>query len=257
MFLNSIFKKSWFGLQMVLKSLTPPIYSFEKLEALCRKKLQRGPTAYLPRLYLAHLYKDYVKYPEARKQFEVLLQQGRKDPSEIIRPLGEICYRLKDYAGAIEQLETIADRYSHDRYLNGYLGMSYARTGSYQKAVSHLIRAADGPVKKSHPSGLKEGPLPGVDYGLLSETIGYCFFKLQLFENSAEWYLKALSLEPDGPRSAEIRDDTARAHTHLGNTLQKEGKVEEAIAQFRLALEVKPEKSIIQAISRRLNDLEA
>ncbi len=99
--------------------------------------------------------------------------------------------------------------------------------------------------------------MPGVDEGLLSESIGYCFFKLQLFENSAEWYLKSLSLAPDGPRSAEIRDDTARAYTHLGNTLQKEGKIEEAIAQFRLALEVKPEKSIVQAISRTLDELEA
>ena len=184
------------------------------------------------RLFLANLYKDYLKYPEARKQFEVLLHQGRKDPSETIQPLGEICYRLKDYSGAIEQLETIADRYSHDKHLNGYIGMSYARTGSYQKGVSHLIRAVDCPVKKGRISGLKEGSLPGVDEGSLSESIGYCFFKLRLFENSAEWYLKALSLEPDGPRSAEIRDNAASAHTQLGNTLLKKGKIEEAIAHF-------------------------
>lgn len=252
--MENAFRKFLFIFQVTFKALIPPLYSLDKLEKFCRKKIDRDPTAFLPRSYLANLYKNYVKYPEARKEFEILLQQGHKDDS-IFKSLGEVCYRLKDYDAAIKNLEAVADRCIHDKHLNAYIGMSYAYTGLYEKAISHLTRAAELSLKRGRLSDLREGPLPGIDEGRLYESIGSCFFHLDQFERSTEWYRKALSLDLHSSRSQETRNNAANAYIQLANKLLQDGKREEAIVKFHLALDIKPEKSVVEAVSQTLTRL--
>jgi len=234
--MQNIIERIIFVTQLIVKGLIPPLYSFERLETFCKQKISKNPTAHLPRLFLAHLYKDYRKYPEARKEFETLVQQGYKDKS-ILKALGEICYKLHDYAEAIRHFEPVTLRYSKDKFFNCYLGMSYVYTQEYEKGLPYLIRAEE--------LSLKDGPL--------CEAIGFAFFELGNFEKSAESYRKALSIGPSSP--VEVRNNAARAHVHLANSLLREGRREEAIRQFRLALEVEPEDSIVQAITRTLTEL--
>jgi len=234
--MKKILERTIFVAQLIVKGLIPPLYSFERLETFCKQKISKNPTAHLPRLFLAHLYKDYRKYAEARKEFETLVQQGYKDKS-ILKALGEICYKLHAYAEAIRYCEPVTLRYSKDKFFNCNLGMSYVYTQAYEKALPYLIRAEE--------LSLKWGPL--------YEAGGFCFFQLGAFERSAEWYRKALSFDPSSP--SEVRNNAARAYVQLANALIKEGKRQEAIAQFHLALEVEPEDSIVHAILRTLNQL--
>jgi tetratricopeptide (TPR) repeat protein len=241
-----------FTVKLIINMIIPPLYSFERLEAFCKKQLKRHPTETLPRSFLASLYQDYVKYPEARQQYEILLAQGYEKDS-VLKSLGEICYRLEDFNAAVKYLEIIESRHRNDKYFNYYIGVSLMCLDQTEKALPYLLRAKQLSSKKPRLMQLlEEHRFPKSN---LYAALGYCFLRAGQFANSAKFYQKALSLNPDGPNSLQMRNDAATAHIHLANGLLQEFKVAEAVEQFHLALELEPEESIVQAISRTLNEL--
>ena len=232
-----LLRKIAFRLNTLLKVVLMPIYSFEGLERYYRAYLEREPADCFARWALAELYSVNAKYVEAKQEFETLLKYGHKEPS-ILKALGEMCYRLGDYSEAIRCFEQVEWRHSNDKYFNINLGTSYVYNQAYEKAIPRLIRAETLSLKSSQTY----------------EMVGFCFFQLGSYEQSAEWYQRALSLNPSSP--LEVRNNVARARVHLANALLREGKRTDAVSQFHSALEMKPEDSIVQAISTTLAALE-
>ncbi len=238
-----------FLLGYAVKALCPPFYSFTRLEKHCKTHVEGSPDAYVPRRALATLYRDYLKSTEARRELEVLLQAGYKE-DEIFKDLGEVCYRLQDFAATIEYLEPLATRYSNDNLFAFYLGMSYMRTNAYEKAIPYLLRAQKLPAR----ARLGERPLKDVRAHVYN-AIGYCFFSLGQFDSAAEFYSKGISVDPSDSESLGLRDNVARSHIHLADRLLEQGKRQEAIAQLHMAIEIRPGDSIVAAVSRTLAEL--
>ena len=166
---------------------------------------------------------------------ESLTQTGRKKDATL-KTLGQISYKLEAPKRTIKYLEAVINRYSKDSLVNCYLGMSYMDIGAYDKALPYLIRAEELSLKDDR----------------LYEGIAYCLFKTSQFEKSMAWYRKALSINPDSPK---LRNNTATAYVNLADKLLEEGQEKEAIGQFRLALEVEPDDSIVETISQKLTEL--
>lgn len=232
----SIWRRVLFLVRTLVVVLTPPVYSFRRLEAHCRRQLERDPEDHFARWVLAELYKDNSRYDKAKAEFQVLVEQGYKTPS-VIKALGEVCYNLQDYSGAAYHFEQVESHYSRQKLFNYHLGMSHLYGQTFEKALPYLIRAEE--------LSLKKGPI--------YEAVGFCFFQLGNFEKSAEWYQKALSFSPSSP--VEVRNNAARAHIHLANELLQAGKRAEACVQFRAALALRPEDSVVQAVVRTLTEL--
>lgn len=251
---ETLFERAAFTITVLFKMLIPPLVSLDRIEKYCRDRLIINPKAYLPRWFLADTYKYYQKNEEAKKEYIELRRLGYMTHAEQYS-IGEVCYRLRDYRSAIEEFEPIAGCYSHDGLFNSYIGMSYFYTGAFERALPHLVQAAELPKRRGLLSWLKKGLEPETRQGYLYMNIAYCFFNLGQFEKAAEYYRKALLLERSGPRFQEVIDNAAIAHINVANKLLQENKIDEAVAQFHMALELEPENSIVQAISKTLNDI--
>lgn len=244
---ESFWGRCCFIVGIIFRMLLPPLYSFARLERYCKARLIKNPRASSTRLFLAHLYKDNLKYQQACQEFEILFQEQGQDIS-LLKVLGEVYFRLENYAEVVRCLEPVTNRFPDDKLFNFYLGASYMYLAEYEKAFFFLVRVEDlSAEKKERFYELPEKLHFKKSY--LYQSIGRCCFQLARLEEAVEWYRKALEIDPS---SIEVRNNTARAYIGLANILLKEEREEEAIAQFRLALEVGPEDSIIQAVSDTL-----
>jgi len=248
----SLFRRLMFVIELLIKSLIPPFYSFAKIERLCKKKLKSHPEAYLPRLFLGSLYSDYQKYSEARNEYEALLKQDYRNET-VLGALGEICYRLADFSAAVKYLEEIETRRMNDKYLNYYIGASLMSLDQTEKALPYLLRAKELSSKKTKLIEFPE------EYRFsksnLCAALGYCLLRTGRFAESAKFYREAISLNPTGSNALQMKNDAATAHIHLANGLLEQSQTKQAVEQFHLALELEPEDSIVDAITRTLNQL--
>src|SRR5438094_502464 len=91
---------------------------------------------------LAWMLSEIRKKPDAALPFAVRAQQLAPQSASVIDTLGWIHYRRQSYAEAEKLLILAAERAPSDSAVRFHLGMTYAKLGRPQDAVSALRRAA-------------------------------------------------------------------------------------------------------------------
>lgn len=211
---------SWFfRLKLTVLMLTPPLYSFQRLEEFLKKEIRRHPTAYLPRMSLANLYKDYSKNQDAKREFLELERLGCMTDNDRL-DYGQVLYRLEDFTGVVQVVVPVIDRFPRVKNANWYLGASYEKEGQFEKAAEYIQKA--------------------IHAGLGSyETywhLGYCYHRLGRFELAVEAYERAYRIRSD---SVELRKAIALACVEMGRSLLAKD-TKQATHQFKKALRFDP-----------------
>lgn len=184
--MKTFIEKRIFLINIFFRMLLPPIYSFERLERYCKERIEKNPKSYLPRWFLAGLYKDFKKNEAAKKEYQEIKKMGYMTPKDSLS-LGEVLFRLEDYHGVIETISPIIHKYPKHKNANWHLGRSYMKIGECQKAAIYLERVILSGSKRYE------------DYWHL----GDCYHYIGQFEKARAQYSKALSLKPDSQRLKE------------------------------------------------------
>jgi len=221
---ESFLERTIYFTSILFRMLTPPLYSFARLEKCCKACLRKNPNAYLPRWFLADLYKEYRKPEEAKREYQALQQRGYLKEKDCLN-MAEVLYSLGSYEDVKRILAPIIDRYVNHKNANWALAISYMKTEEFDKAVVYLERL------------IAAGSRRYEDY----RNIGFCYRRLGGFEKAKEAYSNALSIKPD---SKEIRENLALVYIGIGkNLLDKDiGKSDLAGAEaaFMKALDINP-----------------
>jgi len=227
--LRTIFARTRFKVGICLRMIFPPLYSFQRLERYCRAKLAKDATAYLPRMFLANLYKDHLKNEEAKREFTEIRRLGQLTDQDRLN-LGEVLYRLKDYQEAIEALTPVIERYRNEKHANWYLGISYFEIGNFGRARVYLERAVARGVQRRD------------DYWRL----GVCYDRLGELQKATDAYVEALKDRSD---SEDLKQNLASVYVRIGKSLM-ERNPEQAKRELRKALELRPgDQDAVQLLS--------
>ena len=197
----------------------PPLCSFQRLERYCKAQLARDATAYLPRMFLANLYKDHVKNEAAKQEFDEIRRLGQMTDQDRVS-LGEVLYRLAEYQAAIEVLAPVIERYPNEKYPNWYLGISYFEVGNFGRATIYLERAIAGGVRRPD------------DYWRL----GVSYDRLGELQKAADAYAEALKGRAN---SEDLKQNLASVYVRIGKSLV-ERNPEQARRELQMALELCP-----------------
>ncbi len=217
--METIFERTKFAFLIGLKMLSPPIYSFSRLERSCRKWLEGNPSAYSPRVFLANLYKDYLKNEEAKSEFLEIQRLGYLTDRDRLT-FGEVLYRLQEHEGVIETLSPIIDSYPNDKHANWYLGISYLELGNFGRASQYLERAISSGIRRPD------------DYWRL----GICYDRIGELGKAAEAYQEALLGRPD---SEDLKKNLTAVYVRLAKSLVETNPVQ-AERELRKAIELSP-----------------
>ncbi len=214
-----------FIIDVLGKVLTPPEYSFDRLEEYCKSYIKKHPKDCLPRWFLAGLYKDFNKYEDAKKEYRQLQKMGCLTEKERLS-FAEVLCRQKDHQGVKQLLVPVIERYPADRNANRCLGISYVRNQEFQKAVVYFEKA------------IAAGSPQDEDYWYA----GLCYDRTGNLEKAEEAYAKGLSINPE---SKKLRKNLASVYIKKGQRLLDEdaGKRNPAEAEkaFNKALEINPD----------------
>lgn len=164
-------------LEIVIRSLLPPFYSFSMVEKVCRKKLVKRPEDVDAMWLLSNLYLWYRRFPEARTQLEMMRRVG-VDNTSIRLLLARAYFQLDDY----ERVVTVLQRSDVDpgSTANYYLGYSLMKLERYTEAITCLEDYTRANQKS--------------DYAFAS--LGYSYMMAGLFEKALGAYTKAARLKP-------------------------------------------------------------
>ena len=99
--MKDIFLKINFLVNTIVRIVIPPIYSFKRLEKYCKAQVEKHPKLYLPRWFLAELYKNNKKYEKARKEYAELERMGYLKKKDLL-DYGDILFKLEDYKGVVD-----------------------------------------------------------------------------------------------------------------------------------------------------------
>ena len=129
------------------------------------------------------------------------------------------------------------------------LGKALADRGQVDEAIAHFRRALEIKPDYVWPTTTSATPWPAADRSTRPSPITARPWKSSPTTLDAHYNL-ALALAGRGQvdeaiahyrKALEIKPDYAEAHYNLGNVLAGRGQVDEAIAQYRKALEIKPD----------------
>ena len=231
---EAFLEKTIFTVTAIFKTITPPVYSLEKLERYCKSRLKKNPKAYSPRWFLASLYRDYGKNEEAKKEYLELKRLEYMKDKDILG-LGEILYRLEDYQGAVDTLTPVIDKYPEKINFNRYMGHSCIKTGDLEKAIDYMNKVIEQSGKDYK------------DYW----NLGYCYFQIGKLEEAKDAYLKALSRNPN---SKEIKNNVGAVYVKIGQSLI-DIDLEKAKEQFNKALDADPDNSDALRILKNIGEI--
>lgn len=216
---ETLLEKTIFLFHILFKILTPPLYSFDRLEKYCKYRIQKNPGVYLPRWFLAGLYRDFQKYQEAKEQYLEMKHLGYITYKDKIN-LAEIHFRLGEYQDVIDLLSPIPQDLLEARNGNRYLGLTYLKQEKFREAIHYLEKV----VKKGNPQYK--------DYW----NLGFCYDRADNLEKAKEAYMHAMRMKPD---VKELRENLALVYIKIGQRLL-DINLEEAEMNFRKALEINP-----------------
>ncbi len=126
-------------------------------------------------------------------------------------------YIERDREKRLRIIQQAAQKYPKEKDFHGWLGIMYRSDGKYDKALEEDLKA------------LELDP----NYGEVHNELGYLYADLRDFEKSIEHLKKYVSLNPG---DANPLDSLAEAYFLMG-------RLDEAIAKYKEALEVKPDFS--------------
>lgn len=260
---ETLFARIHFVVAIVLKMLTPPMYSLERLEQYCRSRLARNSRAYLPRWFLAGLYKDYQRHEEARNEYLEIKRLGYMGHQDLLG-YAEVLFRLKDVDGVIETLAPTTDKYPQDRDANWYLGVCYIEKEDFEKAAHYLEKAVQ--TRRRHRvdywrpqfwvAYLLERVKRSIDVyrkGGYEDywRLGCCYDRLGQLNKAIEAYSAALVLKPD---SGDVRRNMALAYIKSGQSFIP-SDLEAAEREVRKALDVDPDNAEAVTLLEKLDRL--
>jgi tetratricopeptide (TPR) repeat protein len=213
-----------FLINIIIKILTPPLYSFNRLERYCKTYIEKYPKACLPRWFLAGLYKDFKKYGDAKREYSELQHMGCLTEKDRMK-LADVLFNLKDYTGTIEILAPLIDKYPYNKNANWCLGISYMRKDEFHEAIVYFERV------------IAVGSRRDEDYWHL----GFCYDRIGDLEKAKDAYSKGLSINPD---SKEMRDNLASIYIkngqHFLDVDVEKSNLIEAEKAFNKALDINP-----------------
>jgi len=220
--MKDLFAKTFFLVNAIVRILIPPFYSFERLEKYCKAQIEKYPKLFLPRWFLADLYKNNEKYEEARRVYNEIKKLGIMQQKELL-DFGYILFKLEDYYAVVDTLLPIVDEKTNDKNSSWFLGVSLMKVGKYDKAIPYIERV------------IELGSRRYEDYWYL----GFCYHQNKNYENALNNYRSALTLRPD---SEELRKNMALAFIDKGKVIIDED-IELAEEDFRKALDINPNDS--------------
>jgi tetratricopeptide (TPR) repeat protein len=171
----------------------PPFYSFELIERICKRKLEKRPGDNEVLWILANFHVWYGKYFEAQEELETIRRMGRNKKSVTLL-LSDVYFRTGQYEKVQELLRNSKVLSDADKE-NYHLGDSLIELEQFDEATHYL-----GLYLKHHKP---KSYIPFVRYG-------YAAFRKGDYEEALKAYKDAERLNPS---SEEIKDslDLCRA----------------------------------------------
>jgi tetratricopeptide (TPR) repeat protein len=171
--------------ELVVRSIIPPFYSFSLIERICRKKLEAQPNNSDTLWFLANFYVWHKKYSDAKVQLEKLTEI-RPDARSVKLLLAKVFYMLGQHYRVEELLMTPGILTEKDE-ANYFLGDSLLLLNKFDQAITYLNRYV-----RYHPKDY----VPFV-------RLGYAYYMHGRHEEALTAYKRAESLKPS---SEEIKN---------------------------------------------------
>jgi tetratricopeptide (TPR) repeat protein len=185
--------KRKFIIELVLRALLPPFYSFKYFERVCKAKLAINPTDTDALWIWGCLYYMYDRYSEAKQILELLLEitisKGARNRG-LRSVLAEIYWKTHRYDMVIDILDS--GTLLKKEVTIFYFGDSLMRIKKYAECILHLKRYIR--CSKHPTSWLKTY---GFMYrGLALWDLGYAYFMIEEYEAALDALRQAKVLMP-------------------------------------------------------------
>jgi tetratricopeptide (TPR) repeat protein len=234
------------GLDALIKTVSPDIYEADR--AFQAAKYNRASQLYFdyihhrptdPLLSLTRVYNRLGWSQYHKGQYELALQKFEKSQSDkayyidSIKGRGFTNFQMGNYAEAIRLLNIVHQTYPDDQEVAAKLDGSILRGWNSRRAQSYFEQS------------LKEFPLrPSLYMGA-----GWIHYKNRKPDLAVEYFLKAISLDPDFALDADfIRMLKSQrfgwqVYNRLGWTYYHKGEHAKSMDMFQIALKEQPNKS--------------
>lgn len=165
-------------IELFLRSILPPFYSFSRIESVCKKKLKERPTDSDVLWTLGNLYVNYKKFDEAKYPLEALYKMG-KETRSVMLLLARVYYNLNQYDKVKEILADKEVLLPKDRE-NYYLGDSLIQLKEFESAGKYLA---------TYVNYHKDKYVPFV-------KLGYAYYMQGVFDLAMDAYKMAERIYP-------------------------------------------------------------
>ncbi|WP_336517141.1 ATP-binding protein [Pollutibacter soli] len=128
-----------------------------------------------------------------------------------------------------KKLNTIHNDKWREAYTNTFIGYTYINLGDYQQALKCLLPARTELVKAAND---------WIFMGFNSSNIGYCYTMLDMPDSASFYNRESIRLLDLGNESQYLKSSLRNLiYDRLGQVLVSQGKLEEAISNYRMLIE--------------------
>jgi len=167
--------------------------------------------------YLSSFYEEKGAFAAAEALIREGLEIAPKD-TDLHFQLGVLFDKQGRTDAAIDTMQQVLEMDPDHADALNYIGYTYADKGEHLDQAEKMIRQA-----------LAQKP----ENGYIIDSLGWLYYKKEMYEKAASYIEKAARLVPDDPIVLE----------HLGDVYGKLGKFEKAIESYQQALDLKPENA--------------
>jgi len=173
-------------LEIVIRSIMPPFYSFSLIEKICQKKLNKNSYDHKAIWFLSNFYIWYKKYVKAKTLLEFLFKSGKARKVDKLL-LSKVYYKLGEYSRVVKILYDSDNLVDKDME-NLCLGNSLMEIGDFKNAIGFI----NNYIKFHKPK----------DY-LVYARLGNAYYMEELFQLALFSYKKAEKLNPSNKEIKE------------------------------------------------------
>jgi tetratricopeptide (TPR) repeat protein len=238
---------------ITLASVQGQLKQYDKAVSLLEQVPPNSRLKPMVDIQISRYYNVLEKFDKAKERLTGLVKANPKD-IDAVMALGDVFRAMKDfgeaanvYTQAIDGLPKIG---AADWSLFYYRGISYERTKQWSKAEPDFFKAIDLNPREPHvlnylgyswidmginlDKGLdliKKAVALAPDDGYIVDSLGWAYYRLGRYEDSARELERAVALKPEDP---VIND-------HLGDAYWRVGRKLEATFQWAHSRDLKPE----------------
>jgi tetratricopeptide (TPR) repeat protein len=172
-------------IELFLRSILPPFYSFSLIESVCKKKLEIKPNDKDVLWVLSNVYVNYKEYEKAKKTLESMHKIG-KGTRSVRLLLSRVYYNLGQYEKVKNVLIDKDVLLSKDKE-NYYIGDSLLEMKQYEASAKYLAQ---------YTSYNQNEYVPFV-------KLGYAYYMQGFFDLALNAYIKAKKIEPENRKIEE------------------------------------------------------